>query len=333
MNKEKLLIIGAGISGLYTAYLLQDTYDVSIIEARDCAGGRVMNIAGHDLGPSWVWGHQKRILELISSLGLELMEQYTNGYSLYDSPEGVQRFNSPSSAPSARIKGGVSEIIYTLEKKLDVSIALRTKVLSVTQGDNGIIVKTDKGNYEADRVVSTLPPRLALESIDYTPELPEEIKDQFQKIPTWMGYASKCVITYDAPFWREEGLSGFAFSHLGPLGEVHDACTEETAALFGFLHSRAELENIEENIVKQLTRMYGEKASYPKNIYLIDWKKEKYTSTLLDALPLKEHPSYGFDVNHFDGKLIFSGTESAFHEGGYLEGAINAAKRVKEILS
>ena len=44
-------------------------------------------------------------------------------------------------------------------------------------------------------------------------------------------------------------------------------------------------------------------------------------------MPLQEHPSYGFDATHFDKKMIFSGTESAFREGGYLEGAITAAMR------
>ena len=326
MNKKKLLIVGAGISGLYTAYLLQDSYDITLLEARDTAGGRVMNVGGHDLGPSWVWQHQHNILELISSLHLELIAQYTNGASLYDSPEGVQRFNSPPSAPSARIKGGVIQIVKALEKRLEVTLVLNTQVLSLTQNNAVIEVQTDQKKYEADYVISTLPPRLAGESIVYKPELPEAIKLQFQNIPTWMGYSAKCVIEYDEAFWREEGLSGFAFSHLGPLAEIHDACMEESAALFGFLHSRAEFENIEENVVNQLTRLYGEKASNPKKIYLIDWKKEKYTSTLLDALPLKEHPTYGFDASHFAGKLIFSGTESAFNEGGYLEGAINAAK-------
>ena len=332
MKKKKLLIIGAGISGLYTAYLLQDRYDITLLEARDTVGGRVMNLGGHDLGPSWVWQHQGNILELISSLDLELIAQYTNGASLYDSPEGVQRFNSPTSAPSARIKGGVMKIVKALEKKLKVSLMLNTQVLSLTQNNTGIEVQTDQEKYEADYVISTLPPRLAEESIVYKPELPEALKYQFQNIPTWMGYSVKCVIEYDEAFWREEGLSGFAFSHFGPLGEIHDACTENSAALFGFLHSRAEFENIEENVVDQLTRLYGKKASKAKKIYLIDWKKEKYTSTHLDALSLKEHPIYGFDASHFDEKLIFSGTESAFNEGGYLEGAINAAKSVGDRL-
>ena len=63
-----------------------------------------------------------------------------------------------------------------------------------------------------------------------------------QNIPTWMGYSAKCVVEFETAFWKEEGLSGFAFSHLGPLGEIHDACTEETAAIFGFLHSQAKME-------------------------------------------------------------------------------------------
>lgn len=62
-------------------------------------------------------------------------------------------------------------------------------------------------------------------------------------------------------------------------------------------------------------------------------EKEIFTSSALDAQSLAEHPSYGFDVTHFDGKLIFSGTESAFKEGGYLEGALKATLDVIQHLS
>ena len=254
------------------------------------------------------------------------LDSITHGLALYDSPEGVQHFQAPPSAPSSRIKGGVSSLIDALFEKLDVSLSFENSVLSIRQREDSLSVECSEGIYEADRIISTLPPRLVSESIVFDPELPEKIKTDFQNTPTWMGYSAKCVIEFDSAFWKEEGLSGFAFSHLGPLGEIDDACTEESAALFGFLHSQAKMENIEEQVQTQLIRLYGEKASHPKNIYLIDWKKEAYTSTHLDSLPLQEHPSYGFDASHFDGKLLFSGTESAFQEGGYLEGAINAAK-------
>ena len=91
------------------------------------------------------------------------------------------------------------------------------------------------------------------------------------------------------------------------------------------LFESIEGEDFESNVLEQLTRMFGPKASHPSNIYVVDWKKEAFTSTKRDAQPLREHPSYGFDAKHFDAKLIFSGTESAVDEGGYLDGAVHAA--------
>lgn len=325
MKKEKLLIIGAGLSGLYSAVLLQHRYEVIVIEARDRTGGRIIGMGGHDMGPSWVWPHQKQILQLIEMLGLERFLQYTEGLSLYDAPDGVQRFTAPATAPSYRIKGGVSQIVAALEKQLFKAVHLNEKVISLTNSGEKIIVKTSETTYEVDKVISTLPPRLAAQSIVYAPALPMRLEAQLQNIPTWMGYSAKCVIEYPEAFWREEGLSGFAVSHRGPLAEIHDACTEEKAALFGFLHSFAKYDNLEEDIIKQLIRLYGEHAAYPSHIYVVDWKKEIYTSTMLDASPLREHPTYGHDVTHFDKRMIFSGTESAFQEGGYLEGAIVSA--------
>ncbi|GIT99776.1 hypothetical protein TSL6_02830 [Sulfurovum sp. TSL6] len=325
MKKKKLVIIGAGLSGLYSAVLLQDKYDVTIIEARNRTGGRIMGIDGHDMGPSWIWPHQKNILKLIEILDLELFSQYTEGLASYDAPDGVQHFRPSQTGPSFRLKGGISQMVRALENRLENPVKLNEKVLSLTQLNEMIVVKTLDTTYEAEMVISTLPPRLAVESIAYSPALPEALHTQLQNIPTWMGYAAKCVIEYADAFWRDKGLSGFAISHLGPLGEIHDACTHEKAALFGFVHSTEKYENFEEDVIQQLTRLYGRKASDPINFHLVDWKKEPYTSTPLDAMPLREHPSYGFNATHFDGQLIFLGTESSFVEGGYLEGAVTSA--------
>ena len=330
MKKEKILIIGAGLSGLYAALLLEKDYDVIVLESRKRIGGRVYSVDGHDMGPSWVWGHQKNIIQLIDSLDLELFEQYTKGLALYDAPDGVQKFSPPPSPPSYRIKGGMIELLYTLMKRLTLSVHLNEKVLSLEEVGGQIEVKSEKNTYRVEKVISTLPPRLAAESLVYTPELSSSVYRQLQSIPTWMGYAAKCVVEYPHAFWKEEGQSGFTFSHLGPLGEIHDACTAEKNALFGFVHSNAEYKNLKENIVDQMVRLYGDQAASPSNIVLVDWKKESYTSTVLDAQPLRDHPSYGFDITHFGEKLLFCGTESAYKEGGYLEGALISARDAVE---
>ncbi len=61
MNKNKITIIGAGVSGLYLAYLLEDKFDIIILEARKRIGGRIYSIEGNDMGPSWIWSHQKNV--------------------------------------------------------------------------------------------------------------------------------------------------------------------------------------------------------------------------------------------------------------------------------
>jgi len=334
---KNIIIIGAGLSGIYAATLLQKNHNVTILEARDRIGGRVLTIDGFDMGPSWVWQHQKHILQLINDNGLELFAQYTQGLALYDTPKGVEHFNPPSSAPSGRIKGGVIALLEALEKKLILdTIKLNSTVLSIEdhgKEDHGkkVMVITQEKHYEADLVINTLPPRLAVSSITYTPELPTDLINRLSNIPTWMGNAAKCTIVFKTPFWRQQGLSGFGFSHVGPLGEIHDACSEEKAALFGFFHAKAQ-DKSEAAVRAQIRRLFGNKAEEIEKIYIIDWRQEVYSSVQADHQPMSAHPQYGFEASIFGNKLHFLGTESAFQDGGYLEGCIISVKKLVKAL-
>jgi len=331
-DKPPLIIIGAGLSGLYAAYLLQNNFNIIILEARERLGGRIFTHKGHDLGPSWIWPHQKHILSLLQELNLETFSQYIQGDALYDAPEGLQKFKAPSSAPSYRLKGGLGQLIQALEKKVPQEIIhLGQEVLSITQEKEELILKTRNKSYRASYVLSTLAPRLAAEKIHYSPALNEDTKAQMQNIPTWMGHAAKCVIEYPQAFWKDQSLSGFVYSPQGPLGEIHDACTQDQAALFGFVHSNATRENLLDAIKAQMMRIFPQQSI--QNIYLLDWQEERFSASSEDKKGLSVHPSYGHSLHHFQGKLIFMGTESAYEEGGYLEGAIHSAKKVAQELS
>lgn len=328
------MIIGAGLSGIYAATLLQKDHNVTILEARDRIGGRVLTVDGFDMGPSWIWQHQKHILQLIQENGLELFPQYTQGLALYDTPKGVERFNPPPSAPSARLKGGVIALLKALEKKLILdTIKLNSSVLSIVEDENILLVKTDRQEYKADIVLNTLPPRLAIDSIDYSPPLTTELLQKLSIIPTWMGASAKCTIEFETPFWREQGLSGFGFSHVGPLGEIHDACTDNKAALFGFFHAQAN-DKSEEAVKEQMFRLFGQNAKTIRKIYITDWTKEVYSSVKSDHKPMSAHPDYGHDAKAYNNKLLFTGTESAFQDGGYLEGCVVAVESlVKKVVN
>ncbi len=328
---KKITIIGAGLSGLYLAYLLQDKYEITILEARERLGGRVFSIFGHDMGPSWIWQHHKNILELIDKLELELFMQETDGYALYDTKDKVEMFTPQPSAPSVRMKGSLNMLIDTLYRKLkNVKIIFSEEVVSIEKLQN-VVTKTHSNSYESDFVISTLSPRLALK-INYTPELPQPLKVKMLQTQTWMGNSAKCVVEFRTAFWKKNSLSGFVFSHIGPLSEIHDASNVQTAALFGFISSGTTMNDFEELVIKQMVRVFGIDKEEITNIYLVDWREEKYSATVQDAKPLREHPQYGIDTTNYSKKILFSATEFSFKEGGYLEGAIIRAKEIASLL-
>jgi len=321
--KQNLIIIGAGLSGIYTAKLLEPYYTITILEARHNAGGRIRTIDGFDMGPSWVWQHQKNILNLIEYLKLELFSQHTKGLAVYDTPKGADHFNPQAQPPSARLKGGLGQLIQKLLTSLENStIHYQHKVQKISYEKDGVNVKTQDKSFSATHVILACAPRIALD-IEFSPKLHQHIVSQLEQTPTWMAHTAKCVITYKEPFWRRAGLSGFGFSNLGPLSEIHDSSTEDKAALFGFFHSKAKVDK--DHIIAQLVRMFGPKAEEFLEFHLIDWRVEPFASSPLDGQALHSHPNYGYDLTDYEDHLIFTGSESAMQEGGYLEGALIAA--------
>lgn len=330
---KKIAIIGGGLSGLYAATLLETHYEVSLFEARERLGGRIHTIEGFDLGPSWVWAHQSRILKLIRSLGLEIIPQYEKGQALYETPGAVERFTPQPTAPSGRIKGGIGRVIDRLRESLaSTAIHVGEPIHSVSKTDDGVNVHSERGVYRFDEVIITLPPRLIFETLHIKPTLPSEVQTKFMGILTWMGHSAKCVIEFESPFWREMGLSGFCFSHAGPMGEIHDACIEGRYALFGFINANANMETIEEDVRHQCRHLFGNAGENILNFYCVDWRKEPFTAVAKDAIAPRSHPNYGVKAEHFGGKLHFIGTETSFEDGGYLEGSIASVERLLQAL-
>ncbi|MCW7472967.1 flavin monoamine oxidase family protein [Leptospira levettii] len=77
---KKAIVLGGGLSGLYSAYLLKQTgYDVTVIERGDQFGGRIATYSNpslgivQDLGGEWISENQTDIKSLVKQLGLELV--------------------------------------------------------------------------------------------------------------------------------------------------------------------------------------------------------------------------------------------------------------------
>jgi len=89
------MIIGAGLSGIYAAYLLsQRNKSFVVLEARERIGGRILcpEYQGFfsDLGPSWYWpAIHPKMAHLIQALGLKGYRQFEEGMGRFQSPNGA----------------------------------------------------------------------------------------------------------------------------------------------------------------------------------------------------------------------------------------------------
>lgn len=348
------VVIGAGLSGLAVArVLLARGESVALLEARDRAGGRILSrpvsAAGprYDLGPAWIWPHNTRMLTLVSELGLPLMRQHSAGKLVFQDQNGAIRrdLDFATMGEALRVEGGLARVTDGLARALPEGVLrLGHAVNEVEACDTGVRLAgvREEGPFtvEADRAILALPPRLAASTLEFLPALPEAYVQRMKSVPTWMAGHAKLVAVFERAFWREAGLSGDAISHLGPLFEIHDASPDPDAsggaALFGFVApDRAGRDcdeaRLVEDATRQLSALFGPSLGAPTQVLLENWAKDPFTATELDRPDLSGHPRYrrlAFAEAPWSGRVLFAGTETAPENGGFLEGALEAAESI-----
>ncbi|WP_304351325.1 FAD-dependent oxidoreductase [Comamonas testosteroni] len=357
MRAESIAIVGAGLSGVYAAYLLEQAgvSDYYLLEASTILGGRIRSVKGSlatndqdrfDLGAAWYWPQMQPALDaLVKSLELRLSHQYEQGSMMVERSPDVAptRYPSDTNAPSSmRIEGGMLALVQAICKYIPTERRhLGQRVVAIDINDDAIALKAEtiSGEYlywQASQVLLALPPRLAATSIHFSPELPANVHSEWQGTATWMASHAKYLAAYPTPFWREDALSGEARSYSGPMGEIHDASLSSGAgALFGFIgipaHSRKRIS--QEALLRlcraQLVRLFGPQAARPSGEWLVDWSQSSLTATAEDEFSSEVHlnaPAASVDIAPWNHRLIGIASEWSRTYPGYIAGAIEAAQ-------
>jgi monoamine oxidase len=343
MSQSKICIIGAGLTGLTIAYLLQKKgIECQILEANSRIGGRIETLSGItgvtiEMGATWFSEQHPTLLALLDELQLPYFKQHTSGISLFETMSFVppQKFEIPDSeASSYRLEGGSMKLIDTLLSKIGLqNIKTNSKVITLKLVDNQIQITTAKGEvYTADKVISTLPPNLLVNTVLFEPDLPEALVALAKKTHTWMGESIKFAVEYSTPFWKENNFSGTLYSQASIIQEMYDHSSSDHTkfALKGFLNGGTNTlskKERKEKAIQQLIAFFGVEAANYTAYYEKIWREETLTFIPYEQL-IMAHQNNGhaiYKTKFFEDKLYLSGSETATQNPGYLDGAVNAA--------
>ena len=343
-TKGPITVIGAGISGLSAAAALVELgYQVQVLEARKRVGGRLLSVSvdqtQFDIGATWFWPGERRVIDLAASLDLEVFTQFLDGDAIAETGDRpVYRLNgNPLDVPSYRLAAGLSQLAVGLAQRLPEGVLqLGQVVKQIHHSSESVVVELAHRQLESEAVVVATPPSLAVPHMIDPATLPESTAAIAQLTPVWMGASAKVVVIYPESFWREAGLAGSGMSYVGPLRELHDTSPSSgvPGAIFGFA-STGDPRLTRRGVVEQMVRLFGPEAAKPIDVQIADWGEDQFTVRKPNS-PSPRYDLFGspeLTSGFWGDRLFFCSTETATESPGHVEGALQAAERTVKLIT
>jgi len=252
---------------------------------------------------------------------------------------GIRYLNAfEGGAQQWRIDGGAHLLCEALADRLGERVRLGHPVSAIDQDADEVVVHCVSSvagrhsEYRADQVVVAIPPLLA-QRIEFRPALPAPRATA----ATGRGCAVKVHLSYPAPIWREQGLSGWSVSAHGPLlSTVDDSPPDESVGvLTGFVTGAAAsvfsaLSSDEQRdaALAHAGQLFPQLPP-PTQCSVTDWPAEIYSRGCYAALfGPGDWLRLGPTLTEPHGRVHWAGTETSLEFFGLMEGAIRSGQRV-----
>ena len=237
----------------------------------------------------------------------------------------------------AQFEGGVGQIPDAMAGELGAAVVLGSPVTAVRQTGDRVEVAGDGGAVSARRVVLALPRALAA-AIRFDPVLPADHALLLHQVPA--GTELKMVAIYDAPFWRDDGMSGATVATDDEIEVTLDTGqpNHPQGVVAGYsagprARALAALGEGERHavFVRMLTRRLGPAAASPVEVLEQNWAEEQWTrGCSMGHFPTGVLTQYGRRLREPVGRLHWAGTETASTSYGAMDGAVRSGERVCE---
>ncbi|HYJ50749.1 MAG TPA: NAD(P)/FAD-dependent oxidoreductase [Microbacterium sp.] len=237
-----------------------------------------------------------------------------------------------------RVVGGLQQVPVLLAERLGEDVYLGHAVRTLewsdpSTGSGSVTAVADGLTVRARFAIVALAPNL-YSRISFVPALPRLQHQMHQHIS--MGFVIKVHAVYHSPFWREQGLSGTAFSPYELSHEAYDNSNhgDERGTLVGFVSDRnaddvfrLSAEERKERILESLSHYYGPEAKNPIVYYESDWGSEEWTRGAYAAsFDLGGLHRYGADLREPVGPIHFACSDLAGAGYQHVDGAIRMGR-------
>lgn len=249
-----------------------------------------------------------------------------------------------------RVVGGLQQVPLLLAERLDGDVFVSQAVRTIEWSDAGVTVTSTPTTgvtgtaiagggagltVRARQAILALAPVL-YDRISFVPALPRLQHQMHQHIS--MGFVIKVHAVYDRPFWREQGLSGTAFSPYELSHEAYDNTNhgDERGTLVGFVSDlnadgvfALSAEERKERILESLSHYYGPEAKNPVVYFESDWGSEEWTRGAYAAsFDLGGLSRYGAHLREAIGPIHLACSDLAGAGYQHVDGAIRMGRLV-----
>jgi putrescine oxidase len=236
-----------------------------------------------------------------------------------------------------RVVGGMQRVSELMAEGLGEDVILSSPVRTIRWGEDTVTAESEQAVVTARRLIMAVPPNL-YSRVSFVPPLPRRQHQMHQHQS--LGFVIKVHAVYEAPFWRDKGLSGTAFGADSLVQEVYDNTNhgDTRGTLVGFVvdekaDAAFDLPEAErrERILTAIAEYLGEEAMSPVVYYESDWGSEEWTRGAYAAsYDLGGLHRYGAHQLTPVGPIHWSSSDLAAEGYQHVDGAIRMGRQTAE---